>query len=238
MRRATFATRGALARAGRDPDPGTTVPQPPDAPSERKAPVRRAPDAPSERKAPIRRAPDAPSERKPPASATLASPFPPRATASAKQLALFELARGRAEVLAAVKGMSASAADTPFGPGKWSTRETLLHLVVRDRVRLDHVDEALRGVPAWWKDFDLEAMARQNAQDLAPLLSLDWAATQRLLHETRRELTERFECVSEEPAERWSEAQPFGWLVRTLPPHDRHHAAIIQRWRTGAGAVS
>ncbi len=66
-------TQRSHRRGDDDAPPGPGIKGPPDAPGERKAPVRRAPDAPSERKAPMRRAPDAPSEKKPPVSAS-----PPR----------------------------------------------------------------------------------------------------------------------------------------------------------------
>jgi hypothetical protein len=49
-------------------------------------------------------------------------------------------------------------------------------------------------------------------------------------------LMEAVEGVPEQPAEIWSPEHPFGWMLNGLPPHDRHHAEIIKRWRAEAGA--
>jgi hypothetical protein len=42
--------------------------------------------------------------------------------------------------------------------------------------------------------------------------------------------------VPEQPAEVWSPAHPFGWMLQGLPPHDQHHAEIIKQWRAEVGA--
>jgi hypothetical protein len=44
---------------------------------------------------------------------------------------------------------------------------------------------------------------------------------------------EELEMVPEEPADVWGEEHPFGWMFHVLAPHDRHHAAIVKRWRAG-----
>src|SRR5207244_5029675 len=126
---------------------------PPDAPAERKAPVRRAPDAPSERKAPMRRAPDAPSERKPPASAgAKRRSFPVRDTASSRQQLLFELMRARVGVRAALQGIGAAAAAVPLRAGGWTVRETALHLLSRDAQANGWVARLARGETPPWQD--------------------------------------------------------------------------------------
>jgi hypothetical protein len=55
----------------------------------------------------------------------------------------------------------------------------------------------------------------------------------RQLHATRRQLIEELESVPDEPAEVWTDAHPFGWMLWALVPHDRHHAEVIQQWRAG-----
>ena len=55
--------------------------------------------------------------------------------ASEKERVLFELERARVAVTAAIQGLGAAAADRPVAPGKWTVREIVLHLVVRDRAR-------------------------------------------------------------------------------------------------------
>src|SRR5262245_56379740 len=84
--------------------------------------------------------PDArrPKKRTPPPPA-----FLQRADASPKQHLLFELLRARTSVRAAVAGLTAGSANEPMAPGKWSARETLLHLVTRDQVRLNEMEAAL-----------------------------------------------------------------------------------------------
>ncbi|MEO5987989.1 MAG: hypothetical protein ABIU54_00360, partial [Candidatus Eisenbacteria bacterium] len=68
-----------------------------------------------------------------------------RTHASSKELVLFELQRARVAVNAALQGVSGGAAERPTRPGGWTIREVVLHLVVRDRVRLEEFDAALAG---------------------------------------------------------------------------------------------
>jgi hypothetical protein len=162
--------------------------------------------------------------------------FPQRAGASPKQLALFELIRARTALLGAIQGLTAGSANQPIAPGKWSVRETVLHLVTRDQARLREGEAALRGQTPSWKDVHDPEMGAINAELMAPLAALDWEDAVRLLHRTRELLMEELESVPEEPAEVWSADHPFGWMLQGLPPHDRHHADIIKRWRTEHGA--
>jgi len=170
------------------------------------------------------------------AKAAPASSFPQRSGASPKQLALFELVRARAAVLGAIQGLTAASANQPMTGGKWSVRETVLHLVTRDQARMREGEAALRGQSASWKGIHDPEMSAINAEMLSPLRSLDWDETLRLLHRTRELLMEELESVPEEPAEVWSPDHPFGWMLQGLPPHDRHHAEVIKRWRAEHGA--
>ena len=157
--------------------------------------------------------------------------FPQATGAPAKQQLLFRMVKARASVLAAIQGLSAAEAERPLDAGQWSTRETILHLVVRDRIRLRDLESALRGVRPAWLGMDRASQARANAEDLAPLARLTWEEAVRLLHTTRQELMEAVESVAEEPEEVWGEAHPFGGMLHRLPPHDLHHAEIIKRRR-------
>ena len=173
--------------------------------------------------------------RRPARKPAPAPAFPQRTSASGKQLVLFELLRARAAVLAAIQGLPSGAAEQPLPPGKWNAREVVLHLVARDRVRLREMEAALRGVRVSWAGVDDEEMNRINETDLASLRHLDWEAARRLLHTTRHQLMEAVESVPEEPAEVWSQDHPFGWMLHVLPPHDRHHAEALKRWRAERG---
>ena len=160
--------------------------------------------------------------------------FPQRAEASAKQLVLFELMRARATFLSAIQGLVA--ASDPIAPGKWSPREIVLHVVTRDLARLRELETTLRGVPASWKDLQEGDWARVNEENLAPLRHHDWDEALRLLNRTRQQLIEELESVPEEPSEPWSPEHAFGAMLAGLPPHDRHHAEQIKRWRASRGA--
>ena len=162
--------------------------------------------------------------------------FPQTSGATAKQRLLFELVRAHTAVTAAIQGLLAGGAERAMGEGKWSVRETVLHLATRDRIRLREMEAALRGVPPSWREIGEDEQSRINERDLATLRHLPWDEAVRLLHSTRRELMESIESVPEEPAEVWSEAHPFGWMMQRLPQHDRHHADAIKRWRAEAGA--
>jgi uncharacterized damage-inducible protein DinB len=162
--------------------------------------------------------------------------FPQAAGASARNELLFRMVRARAAVLAAVQGMSAAAAEQPLAEGKWSCRETILHLVTRDRARLREMEAALRGLWPSWNGSDSARQAQINDQDLVPLRRLSWEDAVRLLLTTRQQLMEAVESIPEEPSEVWSESHPLGWMFQRLPAHDLHHADIIKSWRTRPGA--
>lgn len=160
--------------------------------------------------------------------------FPQRAGTSPKQRLLFELARARTAVRAAVAGLTAASGNEPIGPGRWSVRETLLHLVTRDQVRLDEMDAALQGIVASWDGATETDWARINAATMAPIHHLSWDETLRLLEGTRRRLVEALERVPDE-GPIWNEDHAFGRMFLGFQDHDRHHAGIIKEWRIRRG---
>lgn len=162
--------------------------------------------------------------------------FPQTAGAPARSQLMFRMVKARASVLAAVQGMGAATAERPLGEGKWSTRETILHLVTRDRARLREMEAALRGVRPSWEGWDPQRQALVNEEDLAPLRPMSWDDALKLLLTTRQELMEAIESIPEEPAEVWGGEHPLGWMFQRLPAHDLHHAESIKRWRTEQGA--
>ena len=177
------------------------------------------------------------ARRKTAARAVPAPPsFPQRTGASPKQLVLFDLVRARAAVLGAIQGLTAGSANQPMAQGKWTVRETVLHLVTRDQARIREGEAALRGQEASWKGIKDPEMSTINADLMAPLRAVDWDEALRLLHRTRELLMEELESVPDEPADVWSPDHPFGWMLQALPPHDRHHAEVIKRWRADHGA--
>jgi uncharacterized damage-inducible protein DinB len=202
---------------------------PPDAPAERKAPVRRAPDAPSERKGPVRRAPDAPSEQKPPASATARS-FPQRGAASARQRVVFELMRARARVRAAVQGLGPAGAEAPLRPGGWTVRETTLHLASWDALAAAWAERLGQGERPPWQDARGRALDRLNRELLEPLRALSWEATLRRLERERRGLLDALDGLAAHPA-CWESGAPLAELLADIADNDHHHAGQIKRHR-------
>jgi len=136
---------------------------------------------------------------------------------------------------AAIRNLSPEQAERPLGEGKWSVRETVLHLCTRDRVRLREMEAALRGTPASWMNYDDEQMSRVNAATMAPLHHLGWEEAVEQFDSTRELLLEALESVPDEPDEVWSEDHAFGWMFHRLPSHDIHHAEAIQLWRAAQG---
>ena len=149
---------------------------------------------------------------------------------------MFRMVKARASVLAAVQGMSAATAERPLGEDKWTVRETILHLVTRDRVRLREMEAALLGLRPSWDGADALLQAQVNEKDLVPLRALSWEDALKLLLTTRQVLMEALESIPEDPPEVWGEDHPLGWMFQRLPAHDLHHADIIKHWRTEHGA--
>lgn len=162
--------------------------------------------------------------------------FPQTEGASSKQMVVFRLLKARARLLAALQGLITGAAEQPLGENKWNTREIVLHLCCRDRVRLREFESTLRGVPPSWRGLSKAENDRNNAADLQPISHLAWDEALRLLHSTRESLMDAIDGVPEEPAEVWSPDHPFGWMLNGLPAHDQHHAEIVKQWRAEAGA--
>lgn len=154
-----------------------------------------------------------------------------RAEANARDLLLFELQRARVSVNAALQGLSGGSAMRPIAEGKWSPHEIVLHLAVRDRVRLEEFDAVLAGAPRSWAGIDDATMAALNEAHLAPLRTLSWDEALRLLHTTREQLMAALVAVPAERTDVWSETHPFGAMMRSLPDHDRHHAEQIKTAR-------
>ncbi|MEO5618864.1 MAG: DinB family protein [Candidatus Eisenbacteria bacterium] len=145
------------------------------------------------------------------------------------------LATARAGLLEAITGLTPREAEKAMSPGKWNVRETVLHLVARDRARLTEMEAVAAGAPASWQAHPPEDFARLNAEELAPLRTHSWDQALAMLDATRRELQERLAAVPEEPTALWQPAHPFGWMMEALYEHDRHHAQWIRRWRAANG---
>jgi hypothetical protein len=155
-----------------------------------------------------------------------------RAGASAKDLLLFDIERARVAVLAAIQGLGGGTAMQPVAPGKWSVHEIVLHLAVRDRIRLEEFDSMRAGNDASWAGVtDTAEQAAENEAGLVPLRGMSWDDAVRLLMTTRAELLERLQAVPAVPAEVWSESHAFGAMMHRLPGHDRGHAEAIKNAR-------
>jgi hypothetical protein len=154
------------------------------------------------------------------------------ASASAKDLALFDLVRARVELSAAVQGMTASSAETPIAGGKWSPRQVVLHVYYWDREMLPWVEKAYqRGVKP---PHTMDDILAENETSQIELAGHDWETAKRMLQQARESLIEALQSLPEEPAEMWTTEHPLGWLIRILSKHDRHHAGRLKDARVGA----
>jgi hypothetical protein len=141
------------------------------------------------------------------------------------------LATARAELLDAIAGLTPRDAERAMGQGKWNARETVLHVVARDRARLSEMDAAINGASPSWRGHQAPEYAQLNAREVGELRGHSWDQALALLDATRRELQERLATVAEEPSRIWQPEHPFGWMMEALYQHDRHHAGAIRRWR-------
>ena len=160
--------------------------------------------------------------------------FPQREGASAKQLLLFEMVRSRARVHAAIQGLTAGGAEAPVAQGRYSIRETVLHLHAWDLEWERALEPALRGILPEWKALEGDPLDRYNADLLAPLRSLPWDEAVLRLHAGWDRLLETVESMPEEPAALWTREHPLGETLAGLPEHDQHHAEAIKRARAAA----
>jgi hypothetical protein len=199
------------------------------APKRSAAPKRRTPAArrsPAKSPAPVRRAPAA----TPAVAAAFAAQ---RAHATSREELLFELARARAAVKAAIQGLAVANATRAIAPGKWSPLEIVLHLGERDRVRLDEFHRTLHGQPRTWAGISDAEQAAVNEQHLSPLRALTWDSAVRRMESLREQLLLRLDEVPALPDDVWQRGHAFADMMWGLPEHDRHHAAQIKRARTG-----
>jgi len=156
-----------------------------------------------------------------------------RAHATSREELLFELARARAVVKAAIQGLSAANAGKPIGPGKWSPLEIVLHLGERDRVRLEEFRRTLSGRPRSWAGISDPDMAAVNEAHLVPLRAHSWDDAVRRLDALREALLLRLNEVPALPDDVWQRGHAFADMMWGLPEHDRHHAGQIKQARIG-----
>jgi uncharacterized damage-inducible protein DinB len=159
--------------------------------------------------------------------------FPQAEGASGKQRVLFELMRARAALGGAIQGLTGGSAEEPVARGKWSVRQVVLHVGHWDREALHAIETALLGRAPEWLGWGEAKDAVANRASLAALAHHDWDSAQRLLHAIRAEFLDAVESVPDEPAEVWSREHAFGKMLWSSAQHDRHHAEVIKRWRTG-----
>lgn len=156
-----------------------------------------------------------------------------RSRATSREELLFELARARAAVKAAIQGLSIGNAGRPIAPGKWSPLEIVLHLGERDRVRLEEFHRTLHGQPRSWAGISDAEQAAVNEQHLAPLRALTWDSAVRRLDSLREQLLLRLHEVPALPDDVWQRGHAFSDMLWGLPEHDRHHADQIKKARIG-----
>ena len=170
--------------------------------------------------------------------AAAAPPSPPafaaqRAHATSREELLFEMARARAAVKAAIQGLAVANAARPIARGKWTPLEIVLHLGERDRVRLEEFHRTLHGQPRSWAGISDAEQAVVNEQHLAPLRALSWDSAVRRMDSLREQLLLRLHDVPALPDDVWQRGHAFADMLWALPEHDRHHAEQIKQARIG-----
>jgi len=171
-----------------------------------------------------------------PAAAAPASPpafAAQRAHATSREELLFEMARARAAVKAAIQGLAVANASRPIARGKWTPLEIVLHLGERDRVRLEEFHRTLHGQPRSWAGISDAEQAVVNEQHLAPLRALGWDSAVRRMDSLREQLLLRLHDVPALPDDVWQRGHAFADMLWALPEHDRHHAEQIKQARIG-----
>ena len=164
------------------------------------------------------------------------APAPPFAGAitgaSAKHLVLFEIVRARVTLHASLQGLIGGNTEQTVEPGRWTVRETVLHLIHYDREFLAAIEPALHGVLPRWAGESEEARDRRNDEGVAPLRGLDYGEAVRRLQAARQELMSALESLPEEPVTMWGSEHALGRVVAGISRHDLHHANMIKHWRT------
>ncbi len=220
------------------------------APAKRVAAAKRVAKAPAKRVAAAKRI--VPAKRVAKASVRLAAAAKRAAKGPAKRVApaptkrhaappraamVRDLERGSDAVLAAIRGLSAGAAERPLAPGKWSPRQVVLHLAYWDEWMLGVLPAAIaRNRPPGPLD-DARVQAASAAAVTAGA-GLPWEEVRTLWATQRALLLGLLAAVPARPAERWTTAHALGATLAGYAAHDRHHAAQIRAARgTRAPAV-
>jgi len=162
-----------------------------------------------------------------------AAPFAPAITgASARHLALFEVVRARVTLHASLQGLPPGNGEQRVEPGRWTLRETLLHLIHYDREAIAALESALRGRMPDWAGETAEARDRRNDEGVAPLRGLDYGEALRRMQTVRQELMSALESLPEEPVTMWGREHALGRVVAGISSHDLFHSNLIKHWRT------
>jgi hypothetical protein len=168
-----------------------------------------------------------------PARAAETAPFAPAITgASARHLALFEVVRARVTLHASLQGLPPGNGEQRVEPGRWTLRETLLHLIHVDREAIAALESALHGRMPDWAGETAEARDRRNDEGVAPLRGLDYGEALRRMQAVRQELMSALESLPEEPVTMWGREHALGRVVAGISSHDLFHANLIKHWRT------
>ncbi len=166
----------------------------------------------------------APAKKRP---AAKRSTRPAAPSTSPRAAAVRDLERGCDAILAAIRGLSADAAERPIAPGRWNARQILLHLAYWDEWMLGVLPAAvLRNQP-----HEPLGGARVNAANAAAVAAgkdLPWDEVRRLWAEQRALLLGLLAAVPAKPAERWTKAHALGAALDGYATHDRHHAQQIR----------
>ncbi len=160
---------------------------------------------------------------------------PTTAKVTKKQHLLNGLLESRDRVHCAIRGLTPADVEAPLAPGKWSVRETVLHLCFWEHSIQQALESSSRGVPPRWEDNDREKDAEMNAEGHARFGSLPWPKALELLRTGRASLLAALDRIPADPADQWTGEHVLGRMLLDVAPHERHHAEQIRRWRVEQG---
>lgn len=138
---------------------------------------------------------------------------------------LAEWKRSRAELDAALAGLSDAELELPGMTGVWSGRETLVHIARWDEVAAEMIVRERLGILPGVNEYDYYEWWNLRWAEIDASIPLEVAKAR---YEVAHEAIVR--TLSGLPDEAWTDSVR-GWVRECSLNHYRHHAETTRRWR-------
>lgn len=146
-----------------------------------------------------------------------------------RQKFLAEWRKSRAELDAALAGLSAEDLEQPGMTGEWNGRLTLVHMARWDEVTTEMIVRRRLGVLPGVNEYDDYEWWNVRWAELDADITLE-AAWQRY-HSAHEGIVRTLSLM---PDDEW-DAYVRGWVREASLNHYRHHAETTNRWRKSRG---